>query len=96
MEQAGETYCLLDAPLLFEANCQNLCHTTVGVLAPFAVRESRIVQRDGITEEMAHQRMAVQPKDDYYRERCDHILINKGDTVQLQRDVQALLKELMK
>ncbi len=96
LEQAGEPYCILDAPLLFEADCYELCHTTVGVLAPSSLRESRIVERDGITGEMAGQRMAAQPKDDYYTQRCDHILTNSGDISQLQRDVQVLLSELVK
>lgn len=96
LEQAGETCCILDAPLLFEADCYQLCHTTVGVLASSSLRENRIVERDGITGEMAEQRMAAQPKDDYYIQRCDHILTNNGDISQLQRDVQVLLSKLVK
>ncbi|MBR3844753.1 MAG: dephospho-CoA kinase [Clostridia bacterium] len=95
LKQAGEGYCLLDAPLLFEADCRRLCYTTVGVLAPSHVRQSRIMERDGITEEMAYQRMTAQPDDEYYKERCDHILINNGDIGKLQRDVQTLLKEFV-
>ena len=33
LKQAGHPLCVLDAPLLFEANCYQLCDTTVAVLA---------------------------------------------------------------
>ncbi len=96
LEQAGHTHCLLDAPLLFEADCAHLCHTTVGVLAPISVRKNRIIGRDSIPEEMALQRMNAQPDDQYYKDRCDYILLNNGDICELQEDVQVLREELMK
>ncbi len=96
LEQAGHTHCLLDAPLLFEADCASLCHVTVGVLAPSSVRKNRIIGRDSIPEEMAIQRMKAQPDDQYYKDRCDYILINNGDISQLQKDVQAFKTMLMK
>ena len=95
-EQQGHTHCLLDAPLLFEADCAHLCHTTVGVLAPSSVRKNRIIGRDSISEEMALSRMNAQPGDQYYKDRCDYILINNGDICELQKDVEALKLKLMK
>ena len=96
LEQAGYTHCLLDAPLLFEADCASLCHTTVGVLAPSSVRKNRIIGRDSIPEEMALQRMNAQPDDQYYKDRCDYILMNNGDICELQKDVEALKEKLIK
>ncbi len=96
LEQQGHTHCLLDAPLLFEADCAHLCQVTVGVLAPSSVRKNRIIGRDSIPEEMALQRMNAQPDDRYYKDRCDYILVNNGDISQLQKDVEALKLKLMK
>ncbi len=96
LEQQGHTYCLLDAPLLFEADCADLCHVTVGVLAPQSIRKNRIIGRDSIPEEMAIRRMNAQPGDQYYKDRCDYILINNGDICELQQHVQALLQTLIK
>ena len=96
LEQQGNTHCLLDAPLLFEADCASLCHTTVGVLAPSSVRKNRIIGRDSIPEEMALKRMNAQPDDQYYIHRCDHIIYNNGDISQLQKDVEALKEKLTK
>ena len=96
LEQQGHTHCLLDAPLLFEADCASLCHATVGVLAPDSVRKNRIIGRDSIPEEMAIRRMNAQPNDQYYIDRCDYILTNNGDICELQKDVEALKQKLMK
>lgn len=96
LEKQGYTHCLLDAPLLFEADCASLCHTTVGVLAPDSVRKNRIIGRDSISEEMAIGRMNAQPNDQYYKDRCDYILVNNGDISDLQKDVEALKEKLMK
>ena len=96
LEQEGNPYCLLDAPLLFEANCYQLCDTIVGVLAPFKLRESRIMERDGIPVEMAQKRMAAQPNDQYYKDRCDYILVNNGNICELQKDVQVLKEKLVR
>ena len=96
LEQQGYSHCLLDAPLLFEADCASLCQTTVGVLAPDSVRKNRIIGRDSIPEEMAISRMNAQPDDQYYIDRCDYILVNNGDISDLQKDVEALKEKLMK
>ena len=35
--------------------------------------------RDGISEEYAKSRIAAQHSDDWFREKCDHILSNDGN-----------------
>ncbi len=48
----------------------------VGILAPVETRVARIMARDGITEDYARHRISSQKSDDFYREHCDHILVN--------------------
>lgn len=94
LAREGECFCLLDAPLLFEAECYHLCHATVCVLAHRDVRKNRIMERDGITGEMAEKRMGAQPEDEYYQSRCDHVIWNNGNISDLQQDVKNLLKQI--
>lgn len=82
---------VLDVPLLFESGADALCDRTLAVLAPAALRLSRIMQRDGISEQRARQRMKAQPDDAFYRERADDILENDGAPQTLVRQVKALL-----
>ena len=52
-----ETAVVIDAPLLFESGENELCDLTVGVIAEKKIRKSRIMSRDGISEEMAEKRI---------------------------------------
>ena len=94
LEQAGHALCVLDAPLLFEANCYQLCDTTVAVLAARDVRKNRIVERDGISGEMAQRRIDAQHADDYYAGRCEFVIYNSGDIVELHAAAEETLQQI--
>ncbi len=70
---------VLDAPLLFETGLDALCDHTVAIVADEAVRLARITARDGISEEAAKKRMAVQPDTAFYAAHADILLYNNGD-----------------
>lgn len=79
-ESEGKTLILLDAPTLFEAGANNLCHKTVAVLADKNERLKRIMARDGLTKAQAECRMNASKSDEFYNKYCDIILYNnKGE-----------------
>ncbi len=85
---------VIDAPLLFEASFDRYCDFTIAVLADRSIRLSRILSRDGISEERANARLAAQPNDSFYQERANYILYNNTDTAMLKnRLIQILKKE---
>ena len=69
----------IDAIGLFEGGLAELCDITVAVTAPVEDRVRRIMARDGIPESYARSRIAAQHPDQWFRDRCDHILENDGD-----------------
>lgn len=77
-DATGDTV-VLDAPLLFETGLDALCDHTVAIVADEAVRLARITARDGISEEAAKKRMAVQPDTAFYAAHADILLYNNGD-----------------
>ncbi len=87
---------LFDAPTLFETGADSMCSDTVGVLADLRIRATRIMSRDNLSFEAAHARLAAQPDDDFYIERCGHILVNNGDLAALRRETDSLYKILTK
>ncbi|HIY12727.1 MAG TPA: dephospho-CoA kinase [Candidatus Agathobaculum merdipullorum] len=89
-------FVLYDAPTLFEAGADNLCERIIGVLADTEVRVQRIMARDGLDEAAARARIGAQPDADFYRARCDYIVENNGDLADLQRQADAILKDLRK
>ena len=84
----------IDAIALFEAGLAELCDTTVAVTAPVEVRVQRLVQRDQISEDYAISRIAAQHEDDWFRQRCDHILVNDSTQPQFQEKCVAFLRNL--
>ena len=68
----------IDAIGLFEGGLAELCHVTVAVTAPLEDRVNRLMIRDGISEDYARKRIAAQHDEDWFRDRCDHVLENNG------------------
>jgi len=68
----------IDAIGLFEGGLAELCDVTIAVTAPLEDRIRRLMARDGISEEYARSRISAQHSDDWFREKCDRVLVNDG------------------
>ena len=68
----------IDAIGLFEGGLAELCNVTVAVTAPEKDRIARLMQRDGISEEYARNRIRAQHDETWFREKCDYVLVNDG------------------
>ena len=96
LAQQGAKMVLFDAPTLFQTGGNRYCDRVLSVLAPEEMRIQRIMQRDEVSREYAASRIYAQPKDDWYRERSDHILVNDGDLDELQKQVLDVWESLKK
>ena len=86
----------VEAINLIQGNLAALCEVTVGVIAPKAVRLTRIMQRDGIEREYAEKRIDAQEPDSFYFEHCDYILKNDFAKERLYRGrCEELIDEIM-
>lgn len=74
--KSGTRAVLIDAVALFESGEDALCDRTVGVIAPKAIRLSRIMARDALTEDEALLRIRAQQPEAFYRQHCDAVLRN--------------------
>ena len=81
-EEQGRPAAAIDAIRLFESGLAEDCHTTLAITAPPEIRVRRIMAREGISEEYARARVASQPSDDFFTQRCDHVLINDCATAE--------------
>ena len=77
--QDAPKFAAIDAIGLFEGGLAQLCDVTVAVTAPTQDRIRRLMARDGISEEYARKRIAAQHTDNWFREKCDHVLTNNGN-----------------
>lgn len=86
----GHPVAVVDAPLLFEAGMDSLCHHIVTVIAPAEWRMQRIMARDGVDEATARRRMAAQQSDDFYCREGVSVLHNTADEDTLRRQAVRL------
>ena len=84
---------VLDAPQLFEAEADKLCHVIVSVLADKEVRIERIMRRDGIDRESAMRRIAAQKSDDFFRTHSNYVIENNGNLAGIIPAVRKILAE---
>ncbi|MFT3952667.1 MAG: dephospho-CoA kinase [Oscillospiraceae bacterium] len=76
--KAGKTLLLLDAPTLFEAGADASCDVIVSVLADENTRLTRVVARDGISEEQARKRFSSQKSAEFFRANSDYTIENNA------------------
>lgn len=74
----GGTLAAIDAIELFSSGLAKRCTATVGVIAGRDVRISRIMRRDGISREYAMMRVNAQRPNEYFIQKCSHVLENNG------------------
>lgn len=67
----------IDAPLLLEANLQEICDKTIAVISEDRdLQIQRIIKRDNIDKEHAIARLNAQHPNEFYTQNCDYTLIN--------------------
>ena len=86
----------IDAIALFEGGLAELADTTVAVCAPEEDRVQRLMNRDGISEEYARNRIRAQKHESWFREMCAYTLYNVGTWEEFEGRCAEFLDGLMK
>lgn len=96
-EAEGRPALAIDAIALIESGVGTTCDAVVGILAPKEVRIRRIMDREGISEAYARQRVDAQPGDDFFRTHCDYLLENQADDTpeSFQTRARALFQSIL-
>jgi len=92
-EQAGGPYAIAAIPLLTEAGGRQQYPWLDRILVvdvPVAVQHARLLQRDGITAELADRMIAAQASREARLALADDVVVNDGQPELLQAKVEAL------
>lgn len=84
---------IIDAPLLFESGLDKYCDHILTLLVPDSLKVRRICKRDGISEEIAKERLKVQNKNDFYVKKSDYVIVNDENTT--IEDIEEKLNEII-
>jgi dephospho-CoA kinase len=93
--EKGMPAACVDAPLLVESGFHRECDVTVSVLASKAVRLSRIMARDSISEAAAISRISSQKSDDFYRQNSDFVIENEGTEEEFRQKADEALERIL-
>lgn len=87
----GTKYAVVDAPLLFEVGFDQYVDEVWVVDASLQTRIDRIVERDGISKELADKKIRSQMSSNEKIRRADHVINNSGDVKYLYEQVDRLI-----
>lgn len=86
---------LLDAPTLFESGLDEICNTTVAILADYNLRNERIINRDNLTEEHAELRLKAGKPEEFYTERANMVIYNNSDYDTFYNNCLTILNKIL-
>lgn len=91
---SAKEFIVIDAPLLFESNLNQICDFVIGVIAPNEVKVERIMKRDNIEEDLALKRLNIQKDNDFIRENSDFIIENVKDIEYLKECIEEIKNKI--
>lgn len=83
----GDDTFIIDAPLLFESGLDKICDATLAITAPVETRIERIIQRDGISRELAEKRIAAQLPEEELEKLATEVIVNNKTLFDLEKAV---------
>lgn len=95
MSNEGFSACVIDAPMLFEAELDKRCDAVIAVVADEAAQIQRICVRDGIDVQNAMKRLANQISATELMERADYVIKNHGTLEDLKNNSQKILNIIL-
>lgn len=82
----------IDVPLLFEAKLEEICNTTIAVIAKNKEAQiARIMQRDGIDKMHAEARLSAQHPNEFYTSRCQFVITNDNEIADIEKQIEEIL-----
>lgn len=92
LEDLKKPIIVIDAPLLFEAELENICEFVIAVIADNReLQIQRIIKRDGITKEQAIARLNAQKPNDFYTSKSKYVIVNNGELEEVEEQIEMIL-----
>ncbi len=94
LEANGEKAVLVEVPIMFESGFNKLCDSVICVTADRAVRLSRIMKRNALSQSEAESRINNQKSEEFYIENSDITVYNNG-TEDLNAQIELVLQKVL-
>lgn len=90
ISRSSSAFAVIDAPVLFESGFNKFCDFTVCVICSDETSVKRIIERDGISADMALKRLGNQLPSETLGSLCDYSIDNNG-----RADVHVQVKNIL-
>jgi dephospho-CoA kinase len=90
--RSGPGVLIVDIPLLYENDRASTVEKVIVVWVDPETQLRRLNERDGLTVEVAQQRIAAQMPLDAKRARADHVIDNRGSRENTRHQVEAIYR----
>ena len=90
LESGTSAYSILVVPLLFETGMNKMVNQVLAIDTPPEIQLQRLLARDSETEEGAKKIIASQIPREERLKQADDILLNDGDIITLQKQIEIL------
>lgn len=94
-EKSGKPFVFVDGAAIIGDAFEPYCDVFIVVTAPERDAVSRIVLRDGVSKEAAHQRLGAQTSEKILCDAADYIIHNDSTTEKLQQQADEVLRRLL-
>ena len=95
-EWRTEPLIVLETAILFETGCEAFCDEIWGIHTNREIRIKRLMESRGYTREKAESIMKQQMGEEEYQKRCDRVLPNNGDRMDLEQRLSKWMKNRKK
>lgn len=95
IQNSSQNLIAIDAPLLFEANLEKICDTTIAVVSENREMQiSRIMERDNIDRQHALSRLGAQHPNVFYKNKCNYVIENDKEILDIHGQIKVIFKSI--
>jgi dephospho-CoA kinase len=94
-QEEGIALIVLDIPLLYESKLTHMVEKVVVVYCSPEQQLTRLMERNGFTEEEAKQRISAQMSVEEKKKRADYVIDNSGTLKETEAQVDELVETLL-
>lgn len=87
-------YVFVESAILFESGFNDICYSTIGVIAPMQTRLDRVMNRNGISRQQVVERINNQLSDLQLTQLADFVIHNDGGLNYLHTEIDRIIHKI--
>lgn len=94
LAEQGHGVAIYESAIIFELGQESMFEAIIAVECPVEIRISRLLTREGLTEEIARNIINCQVSDEQRRAKADYVVVNKESMEELREQVDKIILQI--